>query len=397
MFISRRCLWSLGLVSTFFSMTSYANSLSTTIHHHYQAPRALGMGDAFVAVADDYSGLYYNPAGLARREDGQLNMSLNVGATPKAKSFFDEISKVEDKYDSTQETEKIQEYLEIIEKHYGDIYSVRLTPASMTWVRPNWGVSFIPADVSIEMAMHKQIGPTIQSTVYVDSTVALGYGDDFKGVNHGRLSWGVTGKLINRGFYSQRITAIDLAEDNDIVRKEDMYEGYGIDGDIGFLYTPEIPSEGFLSFLQAARPTFGLVVRNILEANFSSSAKLLNDSETVTGSPEKLYRVLDVGSRFEFPEMWIFKGRMVFDVRDIGHEDFNMRKGLHAGAEFDWYMNSWWKGHYRVGLSQSFWTAGVSAQLGIFNLDVVSYANDVGTRNRAVESRVYEARLNLDF
>jgi hypothetical protein len=146
-------------------MTSYANSLSTTIHHHYQAPRALGMGDAFVAVADDYSGLYYNPAGLARREDGQLNMSLNVGATPKAKSFFDEISKVEDKYDSTQETEKIQEYLEIIEKHYGDIYSVRLTPASMTWVRPNWGVSFIPADVSIEMAMHKQIGPTIQSTV----------------------------------------------------------------------------------------------------------------------------------------------------------------------------------------------------------------------------------------
>lgn len=394
MFISRRCLWGLGLATTLFSLPLFAGGLSTTIHHHYQAPRALGMGDAFVAIADDYSGLYYNPAGLARREDGQLNMSLSLGATPKAKSFFDEISGVDSNLPDTQ---KNQEYLEIIEKHYGDIYSVRLTPASATWVRPNWGISFIPADVSLEMAMHKQIGPTIQSTVYVDSTLALGYGDDFKGINHGRLSWGITGKLINRGYYSQSLAAPDLANNDEIIRKDDLYEGYGIDADVGFLWTPETPKEGFMSIFQVARPSVGLVFRNLLETDFGSSAKLINDSPTVSGKPEKLQRVMDVGTRFEFPELWIFKGRMAFDVRDIGHEDFNFRKGLHMGAEFDWFIKSWWKGHYRIGLSQSFWTAGLSAQLGIFNLDLVSYANDVGTLNRAEESRVYEARLNLDF
>jgi hypothetical protein len=44
----------------------------------YLSGRALGMGDAFVALSDDYSGIYYNPAGLAR-----LNTPLDVGMSLK--------------------------------------------------------------------------------------------------------------------------------------------------------------------------------------------------------------------------------------------------------------------------------------------------------------------------
>ncbi len=44
----------------------------------YLSERALGMGDAFVALSDDYSGLYYNPAGLAR-----LNSPLDAGMAMK--------------------------------------------------------------------------------------------------------------------------------------------------------------------------------------------------------------------------------------------------------------------------------------------------------------------------
>jgi len=51
----------------------------------YLSPRALGMGDAFVALSDDYSGTYYNPAGLAR-----LNTPLDAGMGLKfdAGDFF---------------------------------------------------------------------------------------------------------------------------------------------------------------------------------------------------------------------------------------------------------------------------------------------------------------------
>ncbi|MNT28319.1 hypothetical protein D3C72_1639980 [compost metagenome] len=174
-----------------------------------------------------------------------------------------------------------------------------------------------------------------------------------------------------------------------------MLEGYTVDADIGTLWTRELPDSGLWSAIRLARPTFGLVVRNVAETGFGQTMKLINKEKTE--APEKMYRVVDVGTRWEYPALWIFGGRGTLDVRDIGHPYFNMRKGLHAGLEFDWTVTSWWKGHYRGGFSQGYWTAGLSAELGIFNLDVVSYANDVGTLNNPKENRNYAVKLNLDF
>lgn len=383
-----------GLMTLLSGPMAYSESVSTTIHHQYQAPRALGMGDAFVAVANDYSSIFYNPAGLARREDGQINLSLSVGATSGAKTFYDEYQEIEK---STQtEIQKQTAYLNLIQKHYGDVYSLRLAPTDAVWVRPKWGVALIPMDLSVEMAMHQGVGPVINTTVYADTTLGLAYGDDLHWFDYGRFSWGLTGKFVNRGFFSKRISAIDLAQSTEIVKKEELLEGYTVDADLGFLWTPELPDSGLWSALKLARPTFGAVVRNVAETGFNSSLKLVNKTEQ-TDKPEKLYRVFDIGSRWEYPSMWIFGGRGVLDVRDLGHPDFSWRKGVHVGFEFDWTVTSWWKGQYRVGLNQGFWTAGLSAELGIFNIDLVSYADDVGTKNTPVESRVYATRLNLDF
>lgn len=392
--LKRGSLFLASLISLSVGSFAQAESVSTTLHHHYQAPRALGMGDAFVAVANDYSAIFYNPAGLARREDGQINLSLSFAGTPGAMDFYKEYQDIEQSNKS--DSEKQLAYLQLIERHYGDVYSIRAGLAEAFWVRPNWGMAFIPMDVSVEMAMHKQVGPTLNATVYADTTLAMAYADDIKSASFGRLSWGITGKFVNRGFYSEPISAIDLAQSSEIVRKEDLLEGYTVDADLGLLWTPDLPDSGLWSVMKLARPSFGLVARNIGEVGFGQSMKLLN-KEQQDGTPEKMYRVFDVGSRWEYPSMWIFGGRGVLDVRDIGHPDFSWRKGLHLGFEFDWTVSTWWKGHYRVGLSQGFWTAGLSAELGIFNLDVVSYADDVGTRNTPVESRVYATRLNMDF
>lgn len=387
-------VWLASLMILSSGTMAHAESVSTTIHHQYQSPRALGMGDAFVAVANDYSAVFYNPAGLARREDGQINMSMSYAATSGALTFYNEYQDIES---STQtEAQKQTAYLELINKHYGDVYSLRVSPLEGVWVRPKWGIALIPADLTVEFAMHKGFGPIINTTVYADTTLGLAYGDDLHWFDYGRLSWGLTGKFVNRGFFSKKISAIDLAQSTEIVKKEDLLEGYTVDADLGFLWTPELPDSGLWSVLRLARPTFGAVVRNVAETGFGSSMKLLN-KEAQNGTPEKLYRVVDLGSRWEYPSLWIFGGRGVLDVRDLGHPDFSWRKGLHLGFEFDWTVASWWKGQYRVGLSQGFWTAGVSAELGIFNLDLVSYADDVGTTNTPIESRVYATRLNLDF
>lgn len=110
-----------------------------------------------------------------------------------------------------------------------------------------------------------------------------------------------------------------------------------------------------------------------------------------------MYRVIDVGSRWEYPAFWLFGGRGTMDVRDIMHPRFNMRKGLHLGLEFDWTVASWWKGHYRVGVNDGYYTAGVSALFSLFNLDVLTYAQDVGTYSRPVENRIYAFRMNINW
>jgi hypothetical protein len=373
-----------------------AESISTTIHHQYQSARALGMGDAFTAVASDYSAIFYNPAGLARRENGQINLSIDAAVASSFKDFADDLGKISSAVlsDSAKQTA----YFDLIQKHYGDVYSLRLTPLQGVWVRPHWGIAFIPADISVELAMHKQVGPSINATLYADSTLAYSYAKDVNWINKGRMSLGVTGKFVNRAFFSKAVSATELATNNQVVTESDLLEGYTLDADLGLLWTPEIPGEGFLSMFALARPTFGAVVHNIAESGFGSNLKLINKNPIgLTGTPEKLYRVLDVGSKWEYPNLWIFGGRGVLDVRDIGHPNWNWSKGLHAGLEFDWKLANWWKGHYRAGINQGFWTAGLSAEFGFTNLDLVSYADNVGTFNTPIESRVYALKMNLDF
>ncbi len=390
----KKILLPLGILAVLAGEHSKAESVTTTIHHQYQSPRALGMGDAFVAVANDYNALFYNPAGLARLKTWQFNGALGFGVTTGISTFFTDFEAIVNS--NKTDTQKQVAYLELIQKHYGDVFSMRTSLFEGIWVHQNWAMGFVPLDFSLEMSMHQLVGPSINTTVYADSTLAMGYADDVKEFNYGQLSWGVTGKFVNRGYFSKSITAVDLASNPNLVSQADLLEGYTIDADVGLLWTPNIPAEGFFSALKLAKPTFGAVVRNVAELGFGQSLKLINKKEQ-NGTPEKMYRVIDLGSRWEYPELWIFGGRGVLDFRDILHPDYSFNKGLHLGFEFDWTVFSWWKGAWRLGLNQGFWTAGMSAELTWFNLDLVSYADDVGSKDHPIESRIYALKMNLDF
>lgn len=369
-----------------------AESVGTSIHQHYQSPRALGMGGAFVAVANDYSALFYNPAGLDRIDENDLNLSLDLAGTPAVQDLLKDIDEAQNTPGS--DADKQAAMAAVLESYYGKAFGVRVGLPQAIWARPGWAIGVIPMDLTMELSVHNSVGPAVQATVYADTTIAYGYGDHVRGFDYGKLSWGITGKAVHRGFFSQNVNFIELAADPNIVSEDDLSAGYTVDADLGLLWTPSIPEDGLFSLFDYASPTFGLVVRNVAETGFSASELLGKDN---TGKPEKLYRVIDIGSRWEYPTFWIFGGRGVLDVRDINHPRFSLRKGLHVGFEFDWSVASWWRGQYRVGLNQGFWTAGVSAMFTVFNLDLVSYADDIGSFSNPKENRIWMLRANLNF
>lgn len=371
---------------------SASDGVSYSIHHQYIAPRALGMGDAFVAVANDYNAIMYNPAGLARRDDGEINLGLDGGLTSSFMDFANDLTKAQNT--TGTDNQKQQAVLDVITKTYGKTFGVR-GGLSGLWARPNWGLAVIPVDMTTELVPHQQVGPSVNTTFYLDSTIAYAYAKDVHWFSNARTSFGVTGKFVNRGYVSKAVNFMEIAVDPNLVKQADLREGYTFDVDLGLLYTPELPSDGILSALRLARPTFGLVVRNAAETGFGQSLKLINSVQT--DAPEKLYRVIDIGTKWEYPSMWIFSGRGVLDIRDILHPAFNYRKGLHLGFEFDWRMASWWKGNYRIGLNQGYLTAGLSALFSYFNLDLVTYGEDAGTYNSPQENRIYMLKMNLNI
>lgn len=377
---------------SFASSTALADSVSYGIHHQYQSVRALGMGDAFTAVTNDYSAMFYNPAALARREDGEVNLALDFAATAAIFNFADDISKAQ-KTTGT-DSQKESAILTVLANQYGKSFGGRGGVEGI-WARPNWSFAIRPLDLSLELTPHQAVGPSVATTVIADTTVAYAYASDYKGLEHGRLSWGVTGKFINRGYFSKMISALELAADSNFVKSSDLSEGYTVDADIGFLYTPEFPDSGWFKPLKVVRPTFSAVIRNAFETGFSSSMNLLGTKATTR--PDKDSRVIDLGSKWEFPSLWIFAGRGAVDFRDILHPNVNLKKSFHAGLEFDWTVSSWWRGSYRVGLNQGYFTAGLSAMFTILNLDLVTYGEEVGTYGTNLENRVYALKASMNF
>lgn len=351
----------------------------------------MGMGDAFVALADDGQGFFYNPAALGRQEEAVFDLGFDLAASEKIPGFVRDISALSSQ--SGSNSEKFTAYANFLEARYGSYFQARLSPLSMFWVRPRWGFGLIPLDFTAEFSVLSQAVPALNLRAFGDTTLALGYGDEIKGSHH-QITWGVTGKFINRLYYANQFNALDLVVDNNLFKNENAQEGYSVDADLGLLFTPHLGDT--MPWLVPYRPTLGLVVRNLLDYKFARSLRLVNKTDSNT-PPEPMNRVVDIGSKFELPGSWGLPGRLMVDARDLGHPNVNVRKASHLGVEFDWALANWWKGQVRAGFNQGFWTAGASLLFTTLRLEFASYAEDVGSFSSPKESRSYSARLSFSF
>jgi hypothetical protein len=137
------------------------------------------------------------------------------------------------------------------------------------------------------------------------------------------------------------------------------------------------------------------VIRNIADYGFKTNLHLIDQNTTM--QPPNLGRRFDLGTSFELPDLWIFKTHLVADLRDMDANNFTVAKGSHVGAEFLWKVRSWWQGGWRVGLNQGYLTLGFTGKLGIFNLDLATYAMEAGPSGAPLASRQYVAKCSIDF
>ncbi|MBN8540028.1 MAG: hypothetical protein J0L82_06540 [Deltaproteobacteria bacterium] len=355
-----------------------------SIHQHGMSIRAMGMGGAFTAAVDDFSAIFYNPAYLARMEESDTNLSLlHAGLDEKFPSFFGDLNSLSNSSDITQ-------VIDFLGKNSGNHYSARLGLLNAYFARPGWALAVLPVDFSLEMRVGQSVGPQLQLIARQDSTIA--YAKAWNGkLESGKLSFGATAKAIYRGYFNKSLNAVDVAFSDNVLGPEDAAEGLTVDGDFGVLYSPDVSSHPIFS---NAAPTFGMTVRNILDYGFTTNLHLIDPN---SGVPDKLQRRLDFGSAFDLPDWWVWRSRLAVDVRDVLHENWTFAKGLHMGAEFLWKLGAGFQGAWRAGVSQGYFTAGFTGDLAIFRLDLVTYAQEVGTSDSPKASRILMAKMSADF
>lgn len=366
----------------FVSTHAFAGAPDYTIHQEYTSTRALGMGNAFIAVADDHSAMFYNPAALALRKDGEVHAFLRAGVDGDYQGVVDDIDQAGDDTSAVAAA---------IEKHYGEHLYARVPTLGAVWARPNWAIGFIPVDMSLDIGLHQFLGPSLAVTAYLDTTLAWAYAKTKKIKGKHPIAWGVTLKALHRAYYSDVLNAGTLASDEEIFDVEKSAEGMTIDADIGIMYAP--PVKGWMQ--KHFRPTVAAVIRNVGDYGFPIQFEVFNDKNPK--EPPKLQRRLDVGAKFDLTKLWVFSPKLAVDIKDMGHSNWTFEKGLHAGFEAYWKMFNWWQGHWSVGINQTYWTAGFGAKLGWFQIDLASWGEEVGTSGAPRESRRYIAELSLDF
>ncbi|MCB0377054.1 MAG: hypothetical protein KDD33_01050 [Bdellovibrionales bacterium] len=372
-----RCL----LMALLFSSSAYAESLYFGIRRGFEGTRAVGMGNAFVAVADDNTAIFYNPAGLSQLQKGESNWFLKADLDPDFLDLMDEVDKA-----GNDKTNEVQQITDLLAKNYGKHYSLRLPSLGFLWARPSWGLAIIPTDLSIDMRIDKSVGPAINLVAIQDTTIAFTKNWKInKWKDKGAFSVGVTGKLIYRMNVDELVSVANIALNDEVFNEKNAKEGMTLDADVGFLWKG--PWERW-------NPSAGIVIRNIGDYGYFSNLKLIGDQ---TGSPQRLNRVIDIGSSIELPDWWIWSSKLAFDIRDMLHPNWNLMKGLHMGIEFQWKVFSWWRGGWRAGLNQGYPTLGFTGEFGIFKLDLATYGEDVGIADQRIQNRRYMTTMSLDF
>ncbi|MCB9648375.1 MAG: hypothetical protein H6730_17510 [Deltaproteobacteria bacterium] len=88
----RRAACSLALLAL--TLAGPARADDTHYHDYPIGGRAVGLGGAFVALASDPSGLYYNPAGIVDSRHHSVQISTNLYGLEVADTFFDALGQV---------------------------------------------------------------------------------------------------------------------------------------------------------------------------------------------------------------------------------------------------------------------------------------------------------------
>lgn len=340
--------------------------------------RPLGMGNAFVAVADDFNALFYNPAGLARLKtwSGELiNPKVEISATTV--QAIQDVQKLA--AGSSGDSDAV---LEFLEKNTGKTHHFALgfTPHL---VFPGFGFG-VGTDLSASIVVHRDITTDVDvgSRMIAPVSFATNLFED-------RLSVGASIKAVAQGGIDRTFSINDIeafAKNKDKAgnstgpKLDDFVEGgTGVGADLGLLFTP----------VKTMQPTLGISVTDVGGTPFK---KQNVQGQALAAPPLRLPSVnAGVSLRpWEAHNMYLLTAASA----DAINQPVHYSKKFNLGAE--WGVGSIFK--VQTGLHQGELSGGFEFDVMLFTCRLVTYTEQLGTvagEDENLRDRRYALQLKL--
>jgi hypothetical protein len=351
--------------------------------------RPLAMGNAYVAVADDYNALFYNPAGLARLKewDGEL-LNPYFEISKNTASFYKDLSTLMS--GSSGDTTAV---LDVLEKNTGKTqhFALGLTPH---FIMKGFGFA-AGIDLNTTLAFHREISADVNfgPRIIVPVGFAMNFLED-------RLSLGASLKFVAKGGIDREFsindieafTKSDSADDTAAVdpaaatveedkpELKDYFEGgTGVGMDVGMLFTP----------IKTMAPTLGLSITDFGGTPY----KKADIGGEALGAPAPRLPSVNAGISvmpYEANNMFV---RGSVDAHAINQPEHYSKK-FNLGVE--WGYGSIIK--VQSGLHQGEFSGGFEFDVFLFSCRFVTYAEQLGTvagQDENLSDRRYALQLKL--
>lgn len=366
------------LATTIFLITPFFSQLvdaKPSKHWTHYGLRPLGMGNAYVAVADDFNALFYNPAGLARLKTWDMEfINPSFMASSNVKGL------ASDAQDSLQ-SGKTDDTLDLLEKHTGENFGVGfgLTPH---FVLPGFGVG-LGLEASAQAVFHRDVTVDLDTGLRAVMPVAFA-----KNFFNQRLSVGGAIKLRARAGIEQNFSMDDIAAfqsskkssgtpgPNDRDLEDYVKAGTGYGADLGILFTPT----------KVFEPTIGVSITDLGGTPYDA----YDVKGSSLGAPEIQLASVNVGmSAKPWKGEWTYLLAAI-DMHSI-NQPYSFSKKLSLGLEGG--LGSILK--VQTGLYNGYITAGLQFDVGLLNLRVITYAEEIGSSAGYRPDRRVAAQLKL--
>jgi hypothetical protein len=363
-------------------------AMATEVPAMIRGTRALGMGDALTAIADDQNVFFYNPAGSVQRTGSMVNfLDVSVTASKDAIDFYQFINNNENalknfdnlsKADQVALVDKIESEMVPLKPTFG------ITAPNVSYLSGplfggvHWGAGLF-GQVSGRMGFNPiVVTPTLYYDVNVD---VMPMGNLSMKLNHlpfapGTLGVGANAKWIRRGRISETSVETFGMED---YQAPPAQIGHGFGLDFGTLYQPSPRWNVALTVSDFGGTKINydaLAAEKGFDAQPAHTEQIKTRWNTgVAWTPGRI----GLGS-YGLP----LHDRLVLaaDIRDFANSESKViSKGqladtagthFHLGAEY-----RWWFLRLRTGANQGYFTGGVGIDWPMLKLDYAYYADEL--------------------